>query len=185
MRRRARHWRTRQCQFFQQSARRSCGGCQLLEGATRRDLHLYGRTPELDRAWTRAGGTAEGCQAQSKEEAGGDLIIPLFLAGRSAGRFIILRTGGQPFFLGSLQGACRTGPRLAELGSLLRVAREQIRQRQCRIDLGDDAVDARDLGLGLGNLLLQRYALFAPAALRPVAAVAALVAAAVARIRAH
>src|SRR2546429_4308757 len=86
MRRGARHWRPRQRQSFQQSARRSGGGYQLLEGATRRDLHLYGRTPELDRAWTRAGGAAEGYQAQSEEEAGGDLIIPLFFSRRSLSR---------------------------------------------------------------------------------------------------
>jgi len=34
-------------------------------------------------------------------------------------------------------------------GRLLRVALEQIRQRECGVDLGDNAVDARDLGLGV------------------------------------
>src|SRR5450755_4342625 len=103
----------------------------------------------------------------------------------SAGGFVILRARRQPLFLGALKSARRTGTRLAELGSLLRVALEQIRQRQRDIDLGDDAVDARYLGLGVRNLLLQRDALFAFGADRLVAAGAAFIAAAVARIRPH
>ena len=63
-----------------------------------------------------------------------------------ARRLIVLRACRQPFFLGALQGAFGAGPRLAELGRLLRVALEHIRQRQRGIDLGNDAVDAGDLG---------------------------------------
>ena len=48
---------------------------------------------------------------------------------------------------------------------MLRIAREQIRQCQRRIDLGNDAIDSRDLGLGVGNLLFQRYALLGLVAL--------------------
>ncbi len=81
-------------------------------------------------------------------------------------RLVIFRTRRQPFFLGPLQRARRAGARLAELGGLFRIAREQIRQRQRGVDLGDDAADARDLGLGVRNPLLQRRALFALAALR-------------------
>ena len=66
-----------------------------------------------------------------------------------SGGFVILRTCRQPFFLGALQRALGTGAGLAELGGLLRVALEQIGQRQRGIDLGDDAVDACDLGLGV------------------------------------
>ena len=55
---------------------------------------------------------------------------------------------------------CGAGARLAELGGLLRIAREQIRQRQRGVDLGDDAVDALDLGLGVRDPLLQRRRAF-------------------------
>ena len=43
----------------------------------------------------------------------------------------------------------RACARLAELRCLLRVAREQIRQRERVVDLGDNTVDTRDLGLGV------------------------------------
>src|SRR6202035_1231616 len=79
----------------------------------------------------------------------------------SARRFVILRTRRQPFFLGALQRAGSTGARFGELRRLLGVAGKQIRQRERRIDLGNDAVDARDLGLGFGYLLFQRDTLFA------------------------
>ena len=55
-----------------------------------------------------------------------------------------MRTCFQPVFLGALQRACGTCTGLAELGGLLRIAREQVRQRERGVDLGDDAVDARD-----------------------------------------
>src|ERR1700738_2421959 len=104
----------------------------------------------------------------------------------SSGGFIVLRTRRQPFFFGPLQRARSTGAGFAELGGLLWIALEQIRQRQGGVDLGNDAVDARDLGLGLRDLLLQRQAFFGLFNLgaQRLVATAAFVAA-VTRIAAH
>src|SRR4051812_30562509 len=63
-------------------------------------------------------------------------------------RFVKLRTGFQPIFLGPSQCAFGAGARLAELRGLLGIAGEQVGQSERSIDLGDDAVDAFDLGLG-------------------------------------
>src|SRR4051812_22922069 len=82
-----------------------------------------------------------------------------------ARRFVKLRAGFQPAFFRPPQRAFGTGARLAELRGLLRIAREQIRQRKRGVDLGDDAVDALDFGLGHGDPLLQRRSPFAFATL--------------------
>src|SRR6187431_2384280 len=91
-------------------------------------------------------------------------------------RFVKLGTCLQPVFLGTPQRGFGTGARLAELGSLPGIAREQVRQGKRRVDLGDDAVDARDFGLGYGDPLSQWRSLFAFAALGPCAFLAALAA---------
>src|SRR6266516_2245831 len=85
-----------------------------------------------------------------------------------ARRFVVLRTCFQPDFFRPPQRAFGAGACFAELGGLLGVAREQIRQGKRGVDLGDDAVDALDFGLRFGNPLLQRRPLFVLAALEPV-----------------
>ena len=66
MRRRARHRRARQRQPLQQSARRPAWRSSPIAGAARRNLHLHGRTPDLDRARAAAGGAAEGGKSKSR-----------------------------------------------------------------------------------------------------------------------
>ena len=83
-----------------------------------------------------------------------------------------MRASRQPFFLGPLQRALGSSPRLRQLSCLLRIALEQVRQRQRGIDFGYDSVDARDLGLRLGNLLLQGHSVSGLVARSPVRSIA-------------
>ncbi len=59
------------------AARRPGGGRQFLAGTARRNLYLYVRAADVDRAWVRSGGGAEDRQAEDEKEAGRDLIASI------------------------------------------------------------------------------------------------------------
>ena len=119
------------------------------------NLSLRRRTHDVDGARCRAGAAAalrsasgRNARADRSRPARGLRSVSLSRFERSAGR--------QPILFGALQGLGRGAARLAELRGLRRLARKDIRQRERCVDLGDDAVDALDLRLGVGDLLPQR-----------------------------
>ena len=73
--------------------------------------------------------------------------------------FVELRARLQPLLLRARQRVGGIGACLRQLRGLLGIARENVRQRQRGVDLGDDVADARDLALGFGNPFLQRAAI--------------------------
>src|SRR5579859_3362276 len=91
-------------------------------------------------------------------------------------RLIDERARFQPFLLGALQRACSIGAGLAELRGLLWIACKNIRQRQRGVDLGDDATDTLDLGLGLGDALSGRLLARIPGAFGLLASLTAFAA---------